>query len=117
MSSWKVVEKATMPNGTEIQLEDWRESNTEEYPNLYGFMIGAYPIARNDGRYGFVRKRDKFRLQIAHNNYQNYTNDDVKADFEALKNGRKTLEDLSEHFWYGKRDMFHLGMIDYEVNY
>ena len=39
-----------------------------------------------------------------------YTNDDVKNDFEALKTGSKTLEDLSEHFWYGRRDMYYLGM-------
>lgn len=115
--SYKIVEKAVMPNGTEIQLEDWRESNTEEYPDLHGFVIGAYPIAKTNGRYGFVMRRDKFRLTISKNKYQNYTNDDVIADFEALKNGQKTLEDLSEHFWYGKRDMFYLGMLDYEVNY
>jgi len=40
----------------------------------------------------------------------NYTNDDIKNDFEALKAGRKKLEDLSERFWYGKRDMYYLGM-------
>ena len=115
--SYKIVEKTVMPNGTEIQLEDWRESNTEEHPDLHGFVIGAYPIARNTSRAGLVQKRDKFRLTISKNAYQNYTNDDVIADFEALKNGQKTLEDLSEHFWYGKRDMFYLGMIDYEVSY
>ena len=30
----KVIEQAVMPNGTEIQLEDWRENNTREYPDL-----------------------------------------------------------------------------------
>ena len=115
--SYKIVEKAVMPNGTEIQLEDWRESNSKEYPDLYGFMIGAYPIARNTSRSEIIQKRDKFRLSISHNTQQNYTNEDVIADFEALKSGQKTLKDLSEHFWYGKRDMFYLGMIDYEVNY
>lgn len=39
----KVIERVTMSNGTEIQLEDWRESNTKEYPDLYGLTVGAYP--------------------------------------------------------------------------
>lgn len=115
--SYKIIEKAVMPDGIAIQLEDWSENNIKEYPKLYGFMIGAYPIAKNDGKYGFVRKRDKFRLSISQSECRNYKRENVIADFEALKKGQKTLEDLSEHFWYGKRDMFYLGMIDYEVNY
>lgn len=43
----KVLEKALTPDGIEIQLEDWSEHNTAEYPNVYGFTIGAYPIAKN----------------------------------------------------------------------
>ena len=36
----------------------------------------------------------------------------VKADYEALKNGEKNLEDLADHFWNGKKDMYYLRMID-----
>ena len=50
----KIIERATMPDGTEILLEDWFEHNTEQYPDLYGLMIGAYPIAKNTGKYGFL---------------------------------------------------------------
>ena len=39
----KILEKTVMPDGTPIQLEDWSDRNTPEYPNLYGLMIGAYP--------------------------------------------------------------------------
>lgn len=50
----KVIERATMPNGTEIQLEDWSDKNAEKFPELYGLMIGAYPIAKNTGKYGWI---------------------------------------------------------------
>ena len=107
----KVLEKATTPNGIEIQLEDWSDKNTEEYSDLYGLVIGAYPIAKNTSKYKLVVSGEKFRLHIATNKYSNYSNDDVKLDFEALKSGEKTLEDLSEHFWNGEKDKYFLGMI------
>ena len=96
----KVIERAMMPNGTKIQLEDWDG----------GFTIGAYPIAKNSSEYKWVESGTTFRLTISQNKYMNYTNDDVKADFEALKSGSKSLEDLAPHFWNGKKDMFLLGM-------
>lgn len=106
----KVLEKATMPNGTEIQLEDWSEKNTEEFPNLYGLQIGAYPTAQRTSKSGFIQGGEKFRITISMNQYQGYTNDDVLNDFESLKSGKKVLEDLSAHFWNGKKDMYILGM-------
>lgn len=106
----KVIEKATMPDGTQIQLEDWSEHNTEQYPNLYGLTIGAYPIAKNTGKYRWVESGRSFRLSISQNQYTGYTNDNVKADFEALKSGKKTLQDLSDRFWNGEKDMWYLGM-------
>ncbi len=45
----EIIERVIMPNGTEIQLEDWGSHNTPEYPDLYGLTIGAYPIAKNTG--------------------------------------------------------------------
>lgn len=106
----KVIEKAIIPDGTEIQLEDWSEHNTEEYPNLYGLQIGAYPIAKHTGKYRLIEDRNTFRLTIAMNEYSGYSNKEVKLDFEALKNGEKRLEELSSHFWNGKKDMWYLGM-------
>jgi hypothetical protein len=106
----KVIERAVMPNGTDIQLEDWSKHNSKEYPDLYGLTIGAYPIARNTGRYRLVRGGERFRLSIARNSYTGYTNEQVKADYNALVSGEKTLEDLSSRFWYGKKDMWYLGM-------
>lgn len=107
-----ILDKAKMPDGTEIQLEDWSKNNTEEYPDLYGLMIGAYPIAKNSSRYYIIRRKEKFRLSIAHNHHAGYTNAMVKADYEALKNGERNLEDLADHFGNGKKDMYYLGIID-----
>lgn len=103
VDNMKVLESAVMPNGTEIQLEDWSDKNTPEYPNLYGIAIGAYPIAKNTGKYRWIEGGQTFRLTISMNQYMGYTNDDVKADFEALKGGKKSLEDLADHFWNGKK--------------
>ena len=106
----KVIERATMPNGTEIQLEDWTEHNTEQFPDLYGLVIGAYPIAKNTGKYGWIRSGESFRIHISQNKYTGYSNDDVRADFKALKSGIKSLEDLAARFWNGEKDMWYLGM-------
>lgn len=106
----KILDRTKTPSGIEIQLEDWNEHNSEEYPDLYGYTIGAYPVSKHTGRYGWVQEREKFRLTISHNTYANYSNKDVLSDYEALKTGLKTLEDLAEHFWYGEKDMWYLGM-------
>lgn len=106
----KVIERAVMSDGTEIQLEDWSDNNTKEFPNLYGFTIGMYPIAKNTVKHRWVKSGDKFRLQISMNQYNGYSNDDVKTDFEALKSGEKSPEDLADYFWNGEKDMWLLGM-------
>lgn len=106
----KVIERATMPNGTEIQLEDWHEHNTSEYPILYGYTIGAYPVAQRTGKYRWVESGDKFRLSISVNNYNNYTDENVLSDYECLKSGEMVLEDLCNHFLNGEKDKWYLGM-------
>lgn len=106
----KIIEKAKMPDGTDIQLEDWTEHNSNG-SNVYGFEIGAYPVAKNTSDSTLIRSGDLFRLTISQNEFSNYTNEDVKADYEALKSGKKYLADLSEHFWNGKKDEYLLGMI------
>lgn len=106
----KVVDRAVMPDGTDILLEDWHEHNTEEYPDLYGFSIGAYPMAQRTGKWRWVEGGRRFRLTISANQYMGYTDDQVKTDYEALKNGEKTLQDLAAHFWRGEKDMWLLGM-------
>lgn len=106
----KVIERATMPDGTKILLEDWSDKNTEQFPDLYGLTIGAYPIAERTGKYRLIECGKMFRISISQNKYTGYSNNNVRADFEALKNGTKSLEDLSAHFWNGEKDMWCLGM-------
>lgn len=95
----QVLEKSYTQNGVEIQLENWGGS----------LAIGAYPIAKNNSYW--IKGGEKFRLTISENKYRDYTNDNVKNDFEALKRGDKTLDDLAPYFWNGEKDMHYLGMI------
>lgn len=94
----KVIEKAIMPDGTSIQLEDWSGNNTKEYPDLYGLAIGTYPIAKNSYT-TWIKKGEKCRVALSYSRWRNITNEMIKADFEALKSGEKTLEDLKAHFY------------------
>ena len=50
----KTIERAIMPDGTTIYLEDWSEKNTEQFPDLYGLTIAAYPIAQRTGKYRLI---------------------------------------------------------------
>lgn len=113
----RVIDRAVMPDGTEIKLEDWHGHNTPEFPKLHGYAIAAYPKAKNTGKYGWVKINERFRLQISRNEYHGYTDDMVLADYEALKNGTKTLTDLRKHFCNVGKDEFYLGLIDKEPEY
>ena len=104
----KIIDRAVLPDGTEIQLEDWHSKNSKEYPDLHGYTIGAYPIAKNTNRSGWIQGGKRFRLTITRNEYAKYTDDMVLVDYEALKNGTKTLFDLREHFWSGEEDCYAL---------
>ena len=113
----RVIDRAVMLDGTKIQLEDWHEHNTPEFPNLHGYAIAAYPKAKNTERHGWVKTNEIFRLQISRNEYHGYTDDMVLADYEALKNETKVLADLREHFYNAGKDEFYLGLIDKEPEY
>lgn len=108
----QVIERAVTPNGVKIQLEDWREHNTEEHTDLYGLTIAAYPKAKRSSYYGFVRYNEPFRLAITMNKYRGYTNEMVLDDFESLKSGDKTLEDLSDHYYKAQKDKYYMGLIN-----
>lgn len=114
MIDMQIIDRAVMEDGTRIQLEDWHSENTEKYPDLHGYTISAYPIAKNTSRSGWIRKGETFRLGVARNEYTNYTDDMVLADYKALKNGTKSLVDLREHFWNREKDAFYLGLTDKE---
>lgn len=80
----KIIDKAVLSDGTKIQLEDWHSENSEKYPDLYGYMIGAYPKAKNTGKWGWVRTGETFRLSIGRNEYAKYTDDMVLADYSSI---------------------------------
>lgn len=99
---------AKTPDGIKIRLEDWSGHNTEKLPGLYGLVIVAHPIAKHDSKDGRIKTGDTFRLQIPHS--EGYSNDNVREDYEALKSGTKTLEDLAPHFWNGDEVKLCLGI-------
>lgn len=113
--SYKILNQAILPDGTHIQLEDWSENNTLEFPDLYGLQIGAYPVAKNGGCYGLVRKNEIFRLTISMNKYRNYTNEMVKTDYEALKSGSKSLIDLQDYYYNADKDKYYMGILSREI--
>ena len=74
----KVLQRGQMPDGTEIQIEEWSE-NYSFY--AYGSMVAAYP----KNRYGEkVRANKTFESA-----------EEAEMAFNALKNGDKTLADFN----------------------
>lgn len=101
----EIIKKAVMPDGTRIQLEDWRAN----YPNIdKNYTIGAYPICQNAVGY-WIQSGEEFRLDISRFN----ADDDVKQIFEDLTSGKITLADLRNYFWYTYKDEYRLGLISY----
>lgn len=108
MAIHKILRRDVLPDGTKIQLEDWSPCNTKEFPNLYGYTIGAYPIAKGDT--WFIRRGKTFRLTISHNPYADYTGDKILQDYDDLLNGNKTLEDLAEHYYDTTKAKYLMGI-------
>lgn len=88
-----ILEKGIMKDGTQIQLEDW----SEEYPNLKGKTLAAYPIAKRSLEGSFAPKEGKtfrccftFREAVA------------KEVFEKLKEGKEELIDYKEFLNFPK---------------
>ena len=94
---FKIIEKGAMPDGVQIQLEDWGHHLT----------IAAYPTATRESRV-FVHAGEQFRLAM------NYGTDAAKEpvlqDYYDLLNGVKSLESMSERFERGDEDRWILGM-------
>lgn len=99
----KVIKQSEMPDGTVIQLEDWRE----DYLFQKTLEIGAYPKAKNASDNDLIQRNGNFRLDLT--NFK--TNEEAKNIFDKLEKGTVKLEDLQEHF-YGLRDAFYLGLTD-----
>lgn len=102
MDTYKITKRDTMPDGTKIQIENWKEV----YPTVEKtIMIAAYPVAKN-GSY-WIRKDETFRLQIS----RSFSSDkEVECIYQGLIDGVIKLEDLSEHYYNGDKDKFYMGM-------
>ena len=102
----KILERAVTPDGINIQIEDW----TEIYPDTYkAYNIGCYPVAKQTGRYGLIKKGDKFRCNI-----ENFTdNAKVKEVFELLKSGEKTIYDFEKNI-IDLKYRYYLGLLEEE---
>jgi hypothetical protein len=87
----KIIEAATTPQGTHIQIEDWRDN----YTDTIGFMVAAYPILQSNFVHAkYSKPGEKIRVTVAHKRsdfikYQSY----AYEIFCALKSGEKTLGD------------------------
>ena len=97
----KILEKATTPDGIDIQIEDW--SDTYSFMNI--LRIGAYPIAKQSDTVWII-PNERFRMSL----------DKFKSDsetlevFRKLKNGNYKLEDLTEYFEEKTKNMYYLGL-------
>lgn len=95
----KVIKRSTMPDGTKIQIEDWKNG----YTIFKTLSIAAYPVAKADSEYNIIKKNTTFRLDMS----TGFTSDEeVNKIFDDLENGKINLIDLSSHFWNGQKDKF-----------
>lgn len=102
----KVVEKSVMPDGTKIQIEDWREDCPEFQQTI---SIAAYPISKHTGKWKWIREGEVFRLSLD----RNFVNSaEVKEVFKMLESGEFELEDLAAHFHDGLKAQWYLGIIE-----
>ena len=89
----KVISKATMPNGTAIQIEDWHE-NYSHMP--YADTVAAYPISKVSLPGSFSPKGNEvFRAQF---NFK--TTEEAQNAYSQLVAGTKTLTDYAANLWY-----------------
>lgn len=86
----RIVERAVMPDGTKIQIEDW----SEVYPGTYDIpLIAAYPKSKRDATWW--KKGESFRLELS----QDFTStEEVQEVFKQLLCGSVTLEKLEKHY-------------------
>lgn len=109
----QILDKAITPDGIEIELRDL--NGEHKLPDYNGMEIAFRTVAKNtfppnDGWY--AQKGKEFHSCICC--YKNYTSNMLKADYEELKNGTKTIADLKSYFWNGKRDCYVLGLEEVE---
>jgi|SRR5690625_1573665 len=85
-----VLEKATMQDGTKIQLEDWSDDYKFIPP---ASTLATYPKAKVSSDRQFGPRRNKtFRLEFCFE-----SNEEARKAFENLSHGTKTLLDYKDN--------------------
>lgn len=102
----KIIKKSKMPDGTNIQIEDWKD--VYEFMDIY--CIATYPKAKNSSKYGFIENNKNFRLELTR--FEN--NEQAEKIFNQLEDGSISLNELSNHFLDIQKYMYYLGMTDIE---
>lgn len=105
----QILDKTVTPDGIEIELHDL--SGEHRLPDYNGMTINFCTVAKNTfppNKGWYSQKGKEFRSCVY--SFGKYTEDMLKEDYEALKNGTKTLADLKEHFWNHQRDCSVLGL-------
>ena len=99
----KILKKSQMPDGTKIQIEDWKK----DYNFIKTLSIGTYPIAKNSNKDNLIQSNQTFRLELT-----NFENDEqVQNIFHQLELGKIFLQDLSKYFYNREKDKFLLGIL------
>lgn len=86
----QVIERAKMPDGTRIQIENWHD----DYSFMpYAGMVAAYPMINARDLSPFAPK-DKSTCRVDFN-YDNEAG--ARNAFEKLKSGEKSLADFKDN--------------------
>lgn len=85
----QVIKRSKMPDGTAIQIEDWRQS----YNSIKTLSIAAYPIAKESNDF-MIHRNKTFRLELSR-----FSSDDKVLDlFHKLESGKITLKKCVGYF-------------------
>ena len=99
----KILKKSQMPDGTKIQIEDWKK----DYTFIKTLSIGTYPIAKNSSKDNLIQAKQTFRLELT-----NFENDEqVQNIFHQLELGKIFLQDLNKYFYNEEKDKFLLSIL------
>ena len=91
----KVITRAKMQDGTDIQIEDWRA----DYPNILSYELTAYPKSKANHAGSFSPKlNEKFRAAFKFD-----TLAEVETALSKLVSGELQLRDYASKLWDGDK--------------
>lgn len=95
-----LLETAETPSGIWIELGITIKTEVLgfEVYHSHTFEISAFPTVKKKIPGSTLEIGEKFRLDIHESRRKGYSSRDIVKDFESLKNGDKTIEDLFMYF-------------------